>query len=1235
MDQPLTINNEDYVTVVAVGSSKPPEENTPKDYVTVLKIGNEDTQNEDIQKDDENQDVQNEDVQKETTEEVLVYRLPGEKLGFGLKFEGGTKSAEFVKRLFIQSCALNSPASRVQCSWGLLVEGDEILEIDAVPVNTMTRIDCVRCLKDSNVVIKLLIKHRFEESLKEDLPLVVSAEKKRTPPPPPPVPPRKMNRKSKENSIVIPPKGFGDISGEPPVPLTRQNCSENNFKNKQSPYNSFRKLRQSPEVNKKLRKLSEDSCPPDAEVYTDLFSQESAYSLSESDDTGSSISTVVDRLGSYPATTTSSFSGSLPSTPTPVQKHIDFSNENYLFSKLVEENVPKSVETLQPPANFQDAPLSYGNEDVKIEQIKIIEEIPSPPPRSKNGLKKDEELPRLVDFVPKTSSITNSIEIVKHFLENEKCYIVMDNNENHINDNWCEEEFYSLEWSPSSKLATIGEDEEETIQEECVNTENPVVIIENADSCAPDEISEKSNLTYLYDYEENDLEQIMDVPPIYSRQPPDGHEFPDYQEDNKEEPIVEQISEKPPPIKPREIWKLKCEPPKNNVRDKIAMFSNTPTNLTKKYISTDNITLSDNPEKYKTLSRSELTLEIKDDSKLKGDFDLNLSKEEEEPVFRKLSGRSMSLCDVSTNKPDKWSAMVEQRRKCLSRLKGLVIPENIPEIEVNVKPFVDLPEIKSEITVPIFPEIKKSETPKPNYRHTYSFSPKTPSKVIQKQKSPSKEIELTVNVNNQNDPPKSLESITSPTRSDYSFEYIYSPEIKSKSNGFLEKSKIINDVHEDESDNDSALSSSQSSYISKNSPPASPTGQILSKSDSNYDSLNRRLLKAQSVEAINRKNILASARCRSGRDLKVGSPLIQRKFEEEHKNEILKTEIKTLKKEIEKIDSKEILTRSTSETTHRELIKSETEIVFNKQRSLVDIVPKTRFVKAASVNDLRKNFEKESPKNSPTSKKSPEISPEPKPTKRTSIPPEISPEIYPKNDEESSQDITKIKSMVFDEYGISPEIDLKIICLKPDVLGGSIGITLAGGADYETKEITIHKIRTGSPANRDGQLEKGDRILFINGKSMKNLSHGESLKVLKEKVPKVVITACASKDVQTSLTPRRQSAVMDQVLPKIVDDKKIEVEEKSVGEIIEVTIQKDGAGLGFSIQGGQDSPQGNVPLVVKKLFVGGAAEKSGKLKAGDELLSINGVDLTCLSRIDAWNIMKKLPEGDIIIRVQR
>lgn len=553
--------NGDFVTVVSVGTEKNyfgsnsqhSKESDCLGYVTVLKIGED-------------------EILKDIVEEVLVYRLPGERLGFGLKFEGGTKAAEYVKRLFIQSCAPDSPASRVSCSWGTLKVGDEVLEIDSIPVKTMTRIDCVRCLKDSNVVIKLLIKHcatkeSVETKSTEDIPLVVSAEKKRTPPPPPPVPPRKIPRKLVKDptNIVIPPKGFDDTgaNSENQAPrITNGDVTINGIKNhKQSPRNSIRNLsKHSPEAYKRDRRSSHGSLgPPDAEVYVDLFSQESVYSLSESDDTGSSISTVVDRLSSYPTTTNSSFCGSLPSTPTAIQRHLDLSNmnpfdkddsddlitnennfRNTLNNNHLDEDILMNGDshkalkvgeengTLQPPVSFQDAPLSYGNEDLRSIETSIrtienniykcqdvINDITttkdedvrpkSPPPRKKCSSEKnnnsytvktlnhsceppiikmkDYNLPRLVDFVPKSNASiqesNESIELLKMFIENEKriaCNALIKSECKQFKENydrncimsvtvpeiWTEnDDFYTFNWNPSTHLATIGEDEEE------------------------------------------------------------------------------------------------------------------------------------------------------------------------------------------------------------------------------------------------------------------------------------------------------------------------------------------------------------------------------------------------------------------------------------------------------------------------------------------------------------------------------------------------------------------------------------------------------------------------------------------------------------------------------------------------------------------------------------------------------------------------------------------------------
>lgn len=112
---------EEFVTVVNV---QPITANTSAEsFVTVLSIGTGSKR----APVEENEKTENDDIDPaHPEEEVEVYRLPGERLGFGLKFEGGNKTSECVRRLFIQSCAEQSPASRTKCTWGNLGEGDEV-----------------------------------------------------------------------------------------------------------------------------------------------------------------------------------------------------------------------------------------------------------------------------------------------------------------------------------------------------------------------------------------------------------------------------------------------------------------------------------------------------------------------------------------------------------------------------------------------------------------------------------------------------------------------------------------------------------------------------------------------------------------------------------------------------------------------------------------------------------------------------------------------------------------------------------------------------------------------------------------------------------------------------------------------------------------------------------------------------------------------------------------------------
>ena len=82
-----------------------------------------------------------------TEEDITIARRPGEKLGFGLRFEGGGRASEAVRRLYIQCCSPESPAARAGCSWGGIAEGDQILAIGGQEIRRLTRLECVKALK--------------------------------------------------------------------------------------------------------------------------------------------------------------------------------------------------------------------------------------------------------------------------------------------------------------------------------------------------------------------------------------------------------------------------------------------------------------------------------------------------------------------------------------------------------------------------------------------------------------------------------------------------------------------------------------------------------------------------------------------------------------------------------------------------------------------------------------------------------------------------------------------------------------------------------------------------------------------------------------------------------------------------------------------------------------------------------------------------------------------------------
>ncbi|XP_039218840.1 E3 ubiquitin-protein ligase LNX isoform X2 [Crotalus tigris] len=179
-----------------------------------------------------------------------------------------------------------------------------------------------------------------------------------------------------------------------------------------------------------------------------------------------------------------------------------------------------------------------------------------------------------------------------------------------------------------------------------------------------------------------------------------------------------------------------------------------------------------------------------------------------------------------------------------------------------------------------------------------------------------------------------------------------------------------------------------------------------------------------------------------------------------------------------------------------------------------------------------------------------------------------------------------------------------------------LGIKLIRKANEDG--VFVFNLLEGGLAAHDRELQENDRVLAINGH---DLQHGSP-----ETAAQLIQASKRQVHFSISRQTRRQTPDILQEtgwdchgspLPFLVD--------KSVLHAVTchekvVIVRKDNAeSLGMTVSGGcsPSHREWNLPIYVLSVELGGVISRDGRIKTGDILLSVNGIDLTGVSRGEA------------------
>ncbi|XP_053325223.1 glutamate receptor-interacting protein 2 isoform X2 [Spea bombifrons] len=169
--------------------------------------------------------------------------------------------------------------------------------------------------------------------------------------------------------------------------------------------------------------------------------------------------------------------------------------------------------------------------------------------------------------------------------------------------------------------------------------------------------------------------------------------------------------------------------------------------------------------------------------------------------------------------------------------------------------------------------------------------------------------------------------------------------------------------------------------------------------------------------------------------------------------------------------------------------------------------------------------------------------------------------------------------------------------------GNSFGFVMRGGAHedwHKSRPLVIIYVRPGGPADREGTLKVGDRLLCVDGISLHNVSHADAIAILRQ---------CSQEAV---FQIEYDVALMDTVT-------------NASGPLLVEIAKTPGSTLGISLSTG--TLRNKQVIVIDKVKPGSVVDRCGALHPGDHILSIDGTSTEHCSLMEATQLLASTTEN--------